>query len=88
MWSNDKPGPNGTVDSSLRDLRLGVYGGLGVLQGNQSCFVLCNNDNGSVYDNSMVLVVRTFSGVLSQLTVMLYSGDIITTSSFGPFVKC
>ncbi|KAK2189921.1 hypothetical protein NP493_93g00019 [Ridgeia piscesae] len=32
MWSNDKPGPNGTVDSSLRDLRLGVYGGLGVLQ--------------------------------------------------------
>jgi len=33
MWSNDKPGPNGTVDSSLRDIRLEVYGGLGVIQG-------------------------------------------------------
>ncbi|KAK2169807.1 hypothetical protein NP493_1174g00004 [Ridgeia piscesae] len=32
MWSNDKPGPNGTVDSSLRDIRLEVYGGLGVIQ--------------------------------------------------------
>ncbi|KAI0215965.1 Multidrug resistance-associated protein 1 [Lamellibrachia satsuma] len=32
MWSNDKPGPNGTVDTNLRDLRLGVYGGLGALQ--------------------------------------------------------
>ena len=33
MWSNDKPGPNGTVDTSLRDLRLEVYAGLGVIQG-------------------------------------------------------
>ena len=32
-WSNDKP-VNGTVDVKLRDLRLGVFGALGLAQGN------------------------------------------------------
>ncbi len=31
-WSNDQP-VNGSQDIGLRDLRLGVYGGLGGLQG-------------------------------------------------------
>lgn len=30
IWSNDKPGEDGTLDTALRDLRLGVYGGLGI----------------------------------------------------------
>ena len=33
-WSNDQPEPDGTQDIALRDLRLGVYGGLGAGQGN------------------------------------------------------
>ena len=33
MWSNDKPGPNGTVEINLRELRLGVYGWLDALHG-------------------------------------------------------
>ena len=33
VWSDDKLGSNGTVDTNLRDLRLGVYGGLGAVQG-------------------------------------------------------
>ncbi|ELT99905.1 hypothetical protein CAPTEDRAFT_158862 [Capitella teleta] len=32
MWSNDPPSANGTQDTQLRDLRLGVYGGLGLIQ--------------------------------------------------------
>eukprot|EP00914_Ancora_sagittata_P000414 GHVO01001132.1.p1 GENE.GHVO01001132.1~~GHVO01001132.1.p1 ORF type:complete len:558 (+),score=36.54 GHVO01001132.1:161-1834(+) len=32
VWSNDPPSVNGTQDTKLRDLRLGVYGGLGLLQ--------------------------------------------------------
>ena len=36
LWSEDKPNMNGTQDTGLRDLRLGVYGGLGVAQGSQS----------------------------------------------------
>ena len=32
-WSNDQPTVNGTQDLALRDLRLGVYGGLGAGQG-------------------------------------------------------
>ena len=32
-WSNDQPEPDGTQDTELRDLRLGVYGGLGGGQG-------------------------------------------------------
>ena len=35
MWSNDVPTGNVTVDNNLSDLRLGVYGGLGVIQGKQ-----------------------------------------------------
>lgn len=31
-WSNDSPDINGTVDTALRDLRLGVYGALGLSQ--------------------------------------------------------
>lgn len=31
-WSNDKPSVNGTQDFKQRDLRLGVYGGLGGMQ--------------------------------------------------------
>lgn len=31
FWSNDKP-INGTQDTKLTDLRLGVYGGLAVFQ--------------------------------------------------------
>ena len=34
-WSNDQL-VNGTVDTALRDLRLGVFGALGMLQGNQT----------------------------------------------------
>ena len=32
-WSTDPPPVNGTQDTELRDLRLGVYGGLGLVQG-------------------------------------------------------
>lgn len=32
-WSNDPPLPDGTQDLGKRDLRLGVYGGLGLGQG-------------------------------------------------------
>jgi len=31
-WSNDRP-INGTVDTKLRDLRLGIYGLIGLSQG-------------------------------------------------------
>ncbi|KAG1674187.1 Multidrug resistance-associated protein 1 [Nymphon striatum] len=34
-WSNDPVNPDGTADAKLRDMRLGVYGALGVAQGNQ-----------------------------------------------------
>ena len=42
-WSNDQPEPDGTQDTALRDLRLGVYGGLGGGQGkfNHSWSQLC-----------------------------------------------
>ncbi|GAB6029961.1 hypothetical protein CHUAL_005656 [Chamberlinius hualienensis] len=36
-WSNDKPNVNGTQDVGLRDLRLGIYGGLGF---GQAIFVM------------------------------------------------
>lgn len=39
-WSNDRP-INGTFDTSLRDLRLGIYGALGFGQGkvnSRTCF--------------------------------------------------
>ena len=32
-WSNDAAEANGTVDTSKRDMRLGVYGALGLVQG-------------------------------------------------------
>ena len=34
-WSNDRPDANGTVDAHLRDCRLGIYGALGALQGEE-----------------------------------------------------
>ena len=34
IWSDDEPIINGTQDVSLRDLRLSVYGGFAVVQGN------------------------------------------------------
>ena len=33
LWSGDQPTANGTQDLALRDLRLGVYGGMGGVQG-------------------------------------------------------
>lgn len=33
QWSNDLPNSNGTMDTAQRDMRLGVYGGLGLAQG-------------------------------------------------------
>jgi len=34
LWSNDPPPYNSSMeDIGLRDLRLGVYGGLGIVQG-------------------------------------------------------
>lgn len=38
-WSNDKA-INGTVDTKLRDLRLGIYGLLGLGQGRSRSFIL------------------------------------------------
>ena len=32
-WADDPPAVNGTVDTAQRDLRLGVYGALGIAQG-------------------------------------------------------
>ena len=32
-WSNDPPSANGSQDLGLRDLRLGVYGAMGGVQG-------------------------------------------------------
>ena len=42
-WSNDQPEPDGTQDTTLRNLRLGVYGGFGGGQGkfNHSWSQLC-----------------------------------------------
>ena len=37
-WSNDARNPNATHDPEQRDMRLGVYGALGVLQGRRSYF--------------------------------------------------
>ena len=39
-WSNDQPEPDGTQDTGLRDLRLGVYGGLGAAQGTYTFIIL------------------------------------------------
>ena len=43
-WSSDVPLPDGTQDTDQRNLRLGVYGGLGGVQGRylhyESAFVL------------------------------------------------
>ena len=39
-WSNDPRAINGTVDVKLRDMRLGVYGALGLSQGMAVSFVL------------------------------------------------
>ena len=36
-WSNDARYPNATHDPEQRNMRLGVYGALGVLQGGMSC---------------------------------------------------
>lgn len=32
-WSEDPPAVNGTVDTTQRDMRLGVYGALSIVQG-------------------------------------------------------
>jgi len=37
-WSNDARNPNATHDPEQRNMRLGVYGALGVLQGRLSYF--------------------------------------------------
>ena len=36
-WADDPPPVNGTVDTAQRDLRLGVYGALGLAQGQCTC---------------------------------------------------
>jgi len=41
-WSNDKP-INGTFDPQTRDMRLGVYGALGMSQGKISITILLND---------------------------------------------
>jgi len=42
IWSNDNQLVNGTnsKDTSLRDLRLGVYGGLGIGQGQSTVYLI------------------------------------------------
>ena len=40
-WSNDAAEANGTVDTSKRDMRLGVYGALGLVQGGSNSSLVC-----------------------------------------------
>ena len=52
-WSNDKPEPDGTQDTALRDLRLGVYGALGGGQGNFKtvfCFISYEIDQNQIWE--------------------------------------
>jgi hypothetical protein len=42
LWSTDPLPINGTVNTSLRNLRLGVYGGLGLVQGKECHYLYCS----------------------------------------------
>jgi len=48
-WSNDAAEANGTIPASQRDMRLGVYGALGLVQGRTysvaHCSCMCKHIN-------------------------------------------
>ncbi|CAN8022372.1 unnamed protein product [Ixodes persulcatus] len=78
-WSNDPPLPDGTQDLGKRDLRLGVYGGLGLGQGgtiSKASFLLikpvgiwrCLHYPCSVTSNAHITCVVVSMGLALNLT--------------------
>lgn len=69
-WADDPPGINGTVDTAQRDLRLGVYGALGILQGNGQQAPVEMYEDFMLPEQNTVLFLVTFKLTSESLGIL------------------
>ncbi|XP_066291273.1 multidrug resistance-associated protein 1-like isoform X9 [Branchiostoma lanceolatum] len=101
-WSNDQP-INGTQDAGLRDLRLGVYGALGIAQGIFSSMMRLSSALGGVrasrYLHSLLLSsvlslpmeffeTNTIGRILNRFASDIYTVDRVIAERLNVFLRC